>query len=87
MEKTKEYIETTYYGLKEPKSSQSHIPYGKFWADLATHLVSGKGEFLSQNFMYLSFMSEFAFAISFLPQDFTPKFALQSGEDDVTIVA
>ena len=37
--------------------------------------------------MYLNSQSEFTFAISFLPQDFTAKFSLQSGEDDVTIVA
>ena len=76
VEKTKEYVEATYYGMKNPKESLSRIPYGKFWADLAAHFVSGKGEFLSPHFMYLSSPTEFAFAVSFLPQDFIARFSL-----------
>lgn len=87
VEKTKEYVETTYHGMTEPSASQHYIPYGKFWADLATHFVSGKGEFLSQNFMFLSSQAEFAFAVSFLPREFTARFSLQSDEKEVTITA
>jgi hypothetical protein len=50
-------------------------------------LLTGKGEFLSQNFMYLGTQTEFVFAICFLPDAFTAKYSLQSGDDDVTITA
>jgi hypothetical protein len=54
---------------------------------MASHLLIGKGEFLSQNFMYLRTHSEFAFAICFLPDIFTAKYSLQSGDEDITIIA
>ena len=43
VEKTKEYVETTYYGMTDPSQSSYHISFGKFWADLASHFVRGKG--------------------------------------------
>jgi hypothetical protein len=73
--------------MKNPRLSVSYISYNKFWADLASHIVTGKGEFLSQNFMYLKTEAEFVFAICFLPDVFSAQYFLQSGDDDITIIA
>lgn len=75
VEKTKEYIETTYFGMTNPKNSNTHVTEGKFWVDLAAYLLSDrKVEFLSDNFLYLNTRQEFALAISFLPSVFAARY-------------
>lgn len=55
VEKTKEYVETTYSGMKNPSNSKTHVRDGRFWVDLAAYFVSHrKGEFLSYNFLYIN---------------------------------
>jgi hypothetical protein len=67
VEKTKEYTETTYAGMKNPALSKSLVPQNLFWAHIATHLASGTvNSFLSEAFLYFSLPIEFTLAACFL---------------------
>ena len=70
MEKTKEYTETTYDGIKHANQSTSLVGPSLFWSELAKHLVSKPNEpFLSDSFMYLTQKIEFTLAMCFIPNN------------------
>ncbi|KRW99096.1 hypothetical protein PPERSA_07349 [Pseudocohnilembus persalinus] len=57
LKKTKEYIERTYYEVKNPEQQKSLIGINLFWEELAHHAAQNQGnldQFLSENFIYAS---------------------------------
>lgn len=67
MEKTKQYTETTYSGMKNPKLSRSLISPSPFWSSVAQFYSQNKKEFVTENFMYLTSAVEFTLAACFIP--------------------
>lgn len=86
MEKTKEYTETTYQGLNEPRQSNSLIYFSPFWASAALHFGTGV-PFRCENFMYLTKKVEFTLALALLPLDKQANFDLSNESEQVVISA
>lgn len=78
MEKTKQYTETTYWKLKYPHESTYLVGASAFWTSAASHFVNGKGDFLSENFMYLNSTIEFTLASCFIPNNKLLDFGLKN---------
>ena len=53
LEKTKEYVERSYYGKSE-RDFRNFINLNQFWVDLASHIIKNAdfSNFLSSNFIY-----------------------------------
>ena len=70
VEKTKEYAEITYEGMKNSDDSRYLIGRSAFWAEVAAHFAAGKtSAFISDKFMYLGGKTQFTLAACFLPDN------------------
>lgn len=89
VEKTKEYIETTYFEMTDPELSTYYILINKFWSELAVHLSQAKpGQpFLSWKFMNLESVPAFVLALCFLPPQTLPQYSLSSKDDIIEVKA
>lgn len=74
--------------MTDPTESKTHFYINRFWAELAKHLLSKKSTpFLTEYFIELTTVSEFALALSFLDCPAYPKYSLNSDNDFVVITA
>lgn len=63
------------------------VPASPFWSSLAQHLVEPKGNYLSENFMYLDSKIEFTLATAFIPNQKLLEYGLKNQDDIVLIEA
>ena len=88
MQKTKEYAEKTYEGLKREEDSTSLVIMSPFWAAAATHFIEkGEQPFLSHNFMFLRSKVDFTLASCFIPNNKHAEFDLANEEQNQVIQA
>lgn len=89
MEKTKQYGEKTYEGVKYESESKNLVQLSRFWAAAALFFVSkGKHtEFMDKSFMYLNKKVEFTLASTLLSKIKNAQFDLQAVGDNYLIKA
>ena len=73
LEKTKEYVERTYFELKDRGQQRSHIELNAFWVELAQHIAntSSVAGFLTEKFIFaLKNTSELVAVLAFMDLPF-----------------
>ena len=70
MDATKEYIETNYYNQKQ---ENNHISINSFWAELASEILKGNTQILSESVIYAtSSLTELVSVLAFTNLPFVP---------------
>ena len=89
MEKTKEFTETTYSGMKYAAESTNLVRENPFWAEAAAFYAKDnkKLDFLSDKFMYLSTKVDFILASCFIPNNKATVYQMKTHGESVIIEA